>query len=110
MTCMISSHDLNKLWSSFCETKNSNYNSDKNYNLKRLSYISAEVDEMINNPDHPNDMMYPFNDDIDPTPFSNYCDLRSFDEDYEEYAEGYPSDAEDLDECTYSSEDEGEYD
>ena len=105
---MPSCQNLNKLWSSFCKIDNTNYNRDSNYTAKRFSYISAEVDEMINNPVHEGDMMYPFDENIEPTSYRIYYNSQSFDEDYDEYAEGYPSDAEDLDDCTYSSEDEEE--
>lgn len=74
----------------------------------KLSRISAEVDDMLSRPDHPNDLCYSSNEKDydytgDPT---TYEDAVSFDNDYDHYNDGYPSDAEDMDECMYSSDED----
>ena len=53
--------------------------------------------------------MYPFDENIEYTNPDTYADPRCWDEDYAEYADGYPSDAEDLDDCMVSSDDEDNY-
>lgn len=102
--------ELNAHYASFCKGDSLAYKKEPNRIAKKLSIISAEVDDMINNPYDPADMMYPFNENIEYTNPDTYADPRNWDEDYEEYANGYPSDAEDLDDCMVSSDDEDNYD
>ena len=101
---------LNTLYSSFSKKNDNSYKNDPNRVAKKLSLISVEVDYMVDNPYHPADMMYPFNENIEYTNPDTYADPRCWDEDYSEYADGYPSDAEDLDDCMVSSDDEDNYD
>ena len=97
-------------FSSFSKGNDDSYKSDKNRIAKKLSIISAEVDFMVDYPDHPLDFMYQPNPDGYYTDPRTYYDPNSFDEDYEEYNVGFPEDAEDLDDCMVSSDDEDNYD
>ena len=97
-------------FSSFSKGNDDSYKSDKNRIAKKLSIISAEVDFMVDHPDHPLDFMYQPNPDGYYTDPRTYYDPNSFDEDYEEYNVGFPEDAEDLDDCMVSSDDEDNYD
>ena len=97
-------------FSSFSKGNDDSYKSDKNRIAKKLSIISAEVDFMVDNPDHPLDFMCKPNPAGYYTDPITYYDPNSFDEDYEEYNVGFPEDAEDLDDCTVSSDDEDNYD
>tara|TARA_B100001741_G_C16540239_1_gene593980 strand:+ start:468 stop:797 length:330 start_codon:yes stop_codon:yes gene_type:complete len=101
---------LTELYSSFCKTNNTSYFNNPNRVANKLSIIAAEVDDMVNNPVHPLDTMYPPNNLSYYTEPNTYHDPNSWDEDYEEYNDGYPSDAEDLDDCMVSSDDEDNLD
>ena len=98
-----SNESLTNLWKSF--SNNSSKHGSSISSTSKLSIISAEVDDMISRPDHPNDNMYPPNEYIPPTDPNTYYDVNSFDEDYDEYNDGYPE-QEELDDCMYSSEEE----
>ena len=82
-----------------------------NRSARLLSRISAEVEDYIERRDHPLDNVYSSGDlssgDTDHNG-STYVDTTSYDEDYAEYADGYPSDAEDDEACFYDS-DESDY-
>ena len=77
-----------------------------NRTARLLSRISVEVDDYIERRAHPLDNVYSTKDlsayDTDNNA-QTYVDITSYDEDYAEYADGYPSDAEDDDECIYDS-------
>lgn len=82
-----------------------------NRTAKMLSRISAEVDYFIDNRPHPLDNVFSCKDlaSFDSMQdFMNisdtYANCRSYDDDYLNYANGYPSDAEDIDDCCYDSE------
>jgi len=73
-----------------------------------LSRISAEVDDYIYRRPHPLDNVFSHKDlsseHITGGKCYNentYVNIRSYDENYAEYANGYPSDAEDDVECFY---------
>tara|TARA_B100000497_G_scaffold126453_1_gene165376 strand:+ start:426 stop:755 length:330 start_codon:yes stop_codon:yes gene_type:complete len=101
---------LTALYSSFCKTNNTAYFNNSNRVAQKLSIISAEVDDMVNHPVHPHDTMHPPNNLSYYTDHDTYHDPTSWDEDYEEYNDGYPSDAEDIEDCMVSSDDDDNFD
>jgi|TARA_B110000902_G_scaffold264249_1_gene345216 hypothetical protein len=93
-------------WTNFLKKPVSSVVNVPNLTAWKLSRISAEVDDMINRPVHPLDNVFPFNTNSVITHENDYENKQSYDHDYDNYNLDYPSDAEDMDDCMYSSDED----
>ena len=96
-------------WKRFLQNPISNKINVPNVTAWKLSRISAEVDNMINRNEHPLDNIFRSNNHADNDNETIYENKESFDHDYDIYNDNYPDDAEDIDDCMYSSDDDNDF-
>ena len=106
---MSNSYTNTSFWRLFLQKPISNEINVPNVRAWKLSRISAEVDDMINRKEHPLDNIFPSNTLTDNENETIYENTESFDHDYDIYNDGYPDDAEDIDDCMYSSDDDNDF-
>lgn len=106
---MTNSYTNTSFWKLFLKKPISNEINVPNVTAWKLSRISAEVDDMINRKEHPLDNIFPSNTLTNNETETIYENKESFDHDYDIYNHDYPDDAEDIDECMYSSDDDNDF-
>lgn len=106
---MINSYTNASFWKLFLQKPISTELNVPNLTAWKLSRISAEVDDMISRKEHPLDNIFPSNTNVDDENEIIYENKASFDHDYDIYNDDYPNDAEEIDDCMYSSDEDNDF-